>query len=120
MADPRATPACESRARRPDVPDTDRGAYTSAFPTHGRRRYVRQGDVLIEAGSFPVPFFVIVSGEVEIVRPTGSGGNDGRRSWRRRVHGRGQPAARPPFADARPRQPERRGDRADARQICSR
>jgi len=40
--------------------------------THGRRRYVRQGDVLIEAGSFPVPFFVIVSGEVEIVRPTGS------------------------------------------------
>lgn len=39
--------------------------------THGRRRAVVQGEMLVEQGDQPVPFFVTLSGEIEIVRPTG-------------------------------------------------
>jgi len=39
--------------------------------THGRRRQVTRSDVLIEAGDPVVPFFVVVSGELQIVRPEG-------------------------------------------------
>jgi len=39
---------------------------------HGHRRPVARGEVLIESGDKIVPFFVIVSGEVQIVRPSPS------------------------------------------------
>src|SRR6185436_7107517 len=35
---------------------------------HGRRRPTRQGEVLIEVGDRTVPFFVVSSGEVEIIQ----------------------------------------------------
>src|SRR2546423_12672058 len=35
---------------------------------HGSTRTIRQGDVLIETGDQPVPFFVVKSGKIEIVR----------------------------------------------------
>jgi thioredoxin reductase (NADPH) len=38
----------------------------------GRTRSVRPGQVLIEQGDRAVPFFVVISGEVEIVRPFGA------------------------------------------------
>src|SRR5689334_18719644 len=38
---------------------------------HGKVRPVRRGEVLVEAGDQNVPFFVIASGAVEIVRPSG-------------------------------------------------
>jgi thioredoxin reductase (NADPH) len=38
---------------------------------HGHMRAVQQGDVIVEQGDRNVPFFVVVSGEVEIVRPSG-------------------------------------------------
>ncbi len=37
--------------------------------THGRRRMTQSGEVLVEQGDSAVPFFVVVSGEVEVVRP---------------------------------------------------
>jgi thioredoxin reductase (NADPH) len=37
---------------------------------HGRRRSVSAGEVLIEQGESSIPFFVILSGELEAVRPT--------------------------------------------------
>jgi len=40
---------------------------------HGAPRALDGGDVLVEAGDTPVPFFVIKSGEVEVVRMTGDG-----------------------------------------------
>jgi len=46
-------------------------AQLARVATHGRRRAVTQGELLVEQGDQPVPFFVIASGEVEIVRPTG-------------------------------------------------
>ncbi len=39
---------------------------------HGHMRIVQSGEVLIEQGDRDVPFFVVVSGEVEIVRPSSS------------------------------------------------
>src|SRR3954470_19681295 len=37
----------------------------------GRRRPTAQGDVLVDVGEKDVPFFVVVSGEIEVVRPSG-------------------------------------------------
>src|SRR3989441_9856430 len=38
----------------------------------GRRRAVARGEVLVEVGDTNVPFFVVVSGEVQALRPTGA------------------------------------------------
>src|SRR5687768_4947767 len=38
---------------------------------HGRRRSVAEGEVLVEIGDRPVPFFVVASGAAEVVRPDG-------------------------------------------------
>jgi thioredoxin reductase (NADPH) len=37
---------------------------------HGRRRAIARGDVLVEAGDKVVPFFVVVSGAVQVLRPS--------------------------------------------------
>jgi thioredoxin reductase (NADPH) len=36
---------------------------------HGRMRTIERGEVLVEAGDDIVPFFVVIAGQVEIVRP---------------------------------------------------
>src|ERR1700694_2258129 len=54
-----------------------------AFPTltpaqirrvvaHGNMRAIKPGEVLVEQGDSAVPFFVVVSGELEVVRPSGA------------------------------------------------
>src|SRR5437899_10488332 len=40
--------------------------------TQGHIRSVQPGQVLIEQGDRAVPFFVVITGEVEIVRPSGA------------------------------------------------
>src|SRR5262245_23995304 len=75
----------------PDVTDLDRltppvSASHEAlmFPTrspgqieriaaHGMARPIARGDVLIEAGEPIVPFFVVKSGEIHIIRPSSPG-----------------------------------------------
>ena len=37
--------------------------------TYGHVRAIKPGEVLIEQGDTSVPFFVVITGEVEIVRP---------------------------------------------------
>jgi thioredoxin reductase (NADPH) len=55
-----------------------------AFPTltppqieriaaHGTHRQTSRGEVLVRAGDNPVPFFLVASGEVEVLRPDGDG-----------------------------------------------
>jgi thioredoxin reductase (NADPH) len=39
---------------------------------HGRTRSVQPGEVLIEQGDTSVPFFVVITGEVEILQPLGA------------------------------------------------
>src|SRR5918997_1239021 len=59
-----------------------RSRFDQIFPTltpaqirrivpYGHMRAVQQGEVIVEQGDKNVPFFVVVSGEVEIVRPSG-------------------------------------------------
>ena len=40
---------------------------------HGRRRRVARGDVLVDVGQKVVPFFVVLSGEVQVLRPSAGG-----------------------------------------------
>ena len=43
----------------------------SRIELHGRIRSVHSGEVLLEQGERSVPFFVVIAGEVEILRPLG-------------------------------------------------
>ncbi|HET7285756.1 MAG TPA: FAD-dependent oxidoreductase [Nitrososphaeraceae archaeon] len=47
-------------------------AQVSRIAAHGRTRSVQSGEVLIEQGDTSVPFFVVITGEVEILRPLGA------------------------------------------------
>jgi thioredoxin reductase (NADPH) len=47
-------------------------AQIARIGSHGRRRAITRGDVLVEVGDKVVPFFVVVSGELQILRPAGS------------------------------------------------
>ena len=47
-------------------------AQISRIATFGRTRSVQTGDILIEQGDTSMPFFVVITGEVEIVRPFGA------------------------------------------------
>jgi thioredoxin reductase (NADPH) len=44
----------------------------SRIEAHGRIRSIQPGEVLIEQGDTSVPFFVVITGEIEIVRPFGT------------------------------------------------
>ena len=44
----------------------------SRIEAHGHIRAVQSGEVLVEQGDTSVPFFVVITGELEIVRPFGS------------------------------------------------
>src|SRR5919107_1098609 len=46
-------------------------AQISRIKGRGKIREIQDGEVLIEQGDSAVPFFVVVSGEIEIVRPSG-------------------------------------------------
>ncbi|MBV8891497.1 MAG: FAD-dependent oxidoreductase [Acidobacteria bacterium] len=45
-------------------------AQMQRLTTHGTQRSVRTGDVLVELGDGEIPIFVVMSGELEIVRPS--------------------------------------------------
>jgi thioredoxin reductase (NADPH) len=47
-------------------------AQIARIAARGRRRAVAHGEVLVEAGDRGVPFFVVVSGEVQALRPSGA------------------------------------------------
>lgn len=47
-------------------------AQVKRIAVHGRVRSIRPGEVLVEAGEQVVPFFVVTTGRVEIVRPSGT------------------------------------------------
>jgi len=40
---------------------------------HGRRRSIAPGDVLVDAGERVVPFFLVLSGRIQILRPSSAG-----------------------------------------------
>ena len=48
------------------------GAQLARIATHGHRRAITAGQILVEVGDKSVPFFVVVSGAVQILRPAGA------------------------------------------------
>lgn len=61
-----------TRSRAEQIFPTLTPAQISRIASHGHARAIERGEVLVEQGDSDVPLFVVVSGEVEIVRPTGS------------------------------------------------
>ncbi len=57
-------------APREDIFPTLSEAQIARLDSHGTRRRVTAGEILIEQGDTALPFFVILSGELEAVRPT--------------------------------------------------
>jgi thioredoxin reductase (NADPH) len=47
-------------------------AQIARIAAHGAVRPIRPGDVLVEAGQQPVPFFVVMAGRLEVVRTSGA------------------------------------------------
>jgi thioredoxin reductase (NADPH) len=47
-------------------------AQMARIAAHGRRRIIARGEVLVDVGDRDVPFFVVVSGEIQALRPTGA------------------------------------------------
>src|SRR5258708_13276279 len=69
MAEP-TTPLPLTASRADQIFPRLASAQIERVATHGRRRAVRSGEVLVEQGDRTIPFFVVISGELEAVRPT--------------------------------------------------
>jgi thioredoxin reductase (NADPH) len=65
------TPLPLTASRSEQIFPTLTSAQIARVAKHGRTRTVRSGEILAEQGG-PVPFFVVVSGELEAVWPTGT------------------------------------------------
>jgi thioredoxin reductase (NADPH) len=70
MNTPERTPTIPGPGSRPDhVFPTLTPPQIARIAAHGRRRSLTGGEVLVEVGTPLVPFFVVVSGEIQVVRP---------------------------------------------------
>ena len=47
-------------------------AHIARIAAHGRKRHVETGEILIEQGDRMISFYVVLGGEIEIVRPAGA------------------------------------------------
>ncbi len=63
----RAVPSAAER-----LSPTLTAAQLARIAARGRRRTIARGDVLVDIGHKAVPFFVLLSGEVQILRPSGA------------------------------------------------
>jgi thioredoxin reductase (NADPH) len=70
--DPAPAPLAASVSRPDRLFPTLTPQQVSRIAVHGRRRSTSRGEVLVEPGDRSVPFFVVVRGEIEVVRPTGT------------------------------------------------
>ncbi len=66
---PRGLPLTSSRVQ--DIIPKLTPVQISRVSAHGQIRALHAGEVLYEQGDIAVPFFVVVSGELEIMRPFG-------------------------------------------------
>ena len=65
------TPGAATVSRADRVFPTLTPQQVSRIATHGRRRSTTPGELLVEVGDKAVPFFVVLSGEVQALRPSG-------------------------------------------------
>src|SRR4051812_24400290 len=67
--DPSATALAVTVSRRDRLFPTLTSQQVSRIAAHGRRRSATRGEVLVEVGDRAFPFFAVVTGELEAVRP---------------------------------------------------
>jgi thioredoxin reductase (NADPH) len=70
MPDTRLPPLLHPESRLERLFPTLTAAQLDRIAVHGRRRRVSRGEVLINIGDNAVPFFVVISGEIQIRRPS--------------------------------------------------
>src|SRR5215470_12502809 len=68
---PPITPLPLTASRADQIFPTLTAAQIHRIAEHGHTRAVRAGDILVQQGDAAIPFFVVVSGELEAVRPAG-------------------------------------------------
>src|SRR5438445_13652815 len=66
----RGLPLASSRTEQ--VFPTLTPAQIRRIAAHGHMRATQSGEVLVEPGDTAVPFFVVVSGELEVLHPSGA------------------------------------------------
>jgi thioredoxin reductase (NADPH) len=71
MPDSLLTPRAATVSHPDRVFPTLTPAQIARVARHGRRRPMISGEVLVEVGQRPVPFFVVSNGEVQALRPSG-------------------------------------------------
>jgi thioredoxin reductase (NADPH) len=71
MAQPN-TPLPFTVSRGDEIFPTLTAAQMQRIAARGNTRAVRAGDILVQQGDTAIPFFVVVSGELEAVRPSGT------------------------------------------------
>jgi thioredoxin reductase (NADPH) len=71
--DPALTPLAVTVSRPDRVFPTLTPEQVSRIAAHGRRRSTAQGDVLVDVGDQAVPVFVVISGELQVLRPAEGG-----------------------------------------------
>jgi thioredoxin reductase (NADPH) len=70
MPEPTITPLAATVPRPEHVFPTLTESQVARIAAHGRRRPTTRGEVLVEVGDRAPAFFVVVSGELQVVRPT--------------------------------------------------
>jgi thioredoxin reductase (NADPH) len=68
-----ATPQLTLHEDPEDIFPTLKEGQIARFAGHGRLREVQSGQVLVEQGDQRMPFYLVVSGELEVVQPTAMG-----------------------------------------------
>ena len=71
MAEPN-TPFPLTASRSEQIFPTLTSAQIARVAKYGSTRTVHSGEILVDQGDRAVPFFVVISGELEVVRPTGT------------------------------------------------
>ena len=69
---PEPTPLSLTVSRADQIFPTLTAAQIRRIADHGRTRSVRSGELLVEQGDKNIPIFVVVAGELETVRPSGT------------------------------------------------
>ncbi|MFP5287132.1 MAG: Crp/Fnr family transcriptional regulator, partial [Thermoanaerobaculia bacterium] len=88
MAEPSPPPSAVSRTEQ--MFPTLTPEQVARIAEHGNLRRVERGEVLVEAGDQSAPFFVVKSGQLEIVRPSAGAGDAGNAEALVVVHEPGQ------------------------------
>jgi hypothetical protein len=70
--DPHVPLASTAPSRMEQLFPTLTSAQMARIAARGRRRAIARGEVLVEAGDIDVPFFAVVGGEVQALRPAGA------------------------------------------------